>query len=209
MAAIDPAENGLTRIGKAERTRLRLVDAVRAEIQSEGSFSAQSVAERTESSPATFYNHFPSKSDAILAAFDAVMVDLVSFVGRTLDVARALEMGLADFLADWTWQSAEFFHDNSVVFAAARSQMPGSPEFRTVYRTREAEALVHYVRFVRLAQRAGIARDGDPQALAEVLMLVSEGWNHPLVLRMTRGDAFHVELARSVQAMLAPETESK
>ena len=52
---------------KTERTRLRLVDAVRAEIEATGGFTAEHVARRAETSPATFYNHFESKDDLIVA----------------------------------------------------------------------------------------------------------------------------------------------
>lgn len=202
-----PAASGRVpaRPGKAERTRLRLVEAVRDELQAAGVCSAEAVARRAESSPATFYNHFQSKDDAILAAFDAAMHDLVAFVDRRLDVSDALELGRTAFLRDWIESCVAFFRANSLVFSAARTQLANADGFRAIYRAREAEALAHYTRFVRLAQRAGLVRAGDPDALAEVFMLTSEGWNHPRVLRMERGDALHAELVRSVEAMLAPD----
>lgn len=195
--------------GKAARTRLRLVESVREEIEAEGNFSPDSVARRAASSPATFYNHFASKDEAVLAAFEAVMGELVEFVQQGLDVARALDEGLEAFLHDWTWTCIGFFRANNLLFSAARSRMSSRDDFRVVYLAREAEALEAYTRFVRLGQRAGLIREAEPEALAEVFLLTSEGWGHPRLRRATRGDALHEELVRSLHAMLAPgERES-
>lgn len=190
------------RPGKSARTRLRLVDAVRREIEDTGAVNAEAVARRAESSPATFYNHFASKDAAVLAAFEATMEDLVAVVGEGLDVSRALDMGLEDFLREWTWSCLEFFRANSLVFGAARALTPSSREMGRVLKAREAESLELYVRFVRLGQRAQIVAGDDPEALAELFMLTCQGWNHPRLLRTERGSALHEELTRSVHAML-------
>ena len=162
-------------LGKAARTRLRLVEAVRREIEDEGAISAEAVARRADSSPATFYNHFSSKDEAVLAAFDAAMADLVAFVETRLRVEAALEHGLTPFLRGWLTECVGFFRTNSLVFGAARALSPSSAELRRVFADRESEALVHYTRFVRLGQRAGLVRAGDPAALAEAWMLATQG----------------------------------
>lgn len=205
MTAAGTEEGSAVRpLGKAERTRLRLVDAVRRTIAAEGTISAGSVARRAETSPATFYNHFSSHDEAVVEAFSAAMRDLVDFVEAELDVVSLLELGIEVFLEGWTWRSLDFFRANSAVFDMATAAARRSPAIRDVYRRREAEALEHYERFVRLGQRAGQVRggEGDAPAIAEALMLLSESWNHPRVLRCERGGALHRELVRVVHTHL-------
>ena len=102
---------------KTERTRLRLVEAVRHEIEDAGAFTAEQAARRAGASPATFYNHFGSKEDALAAAFAALMDDLVGHVETQLRVERLLELGLEAFAREWVWATARFFRTNSKTFA--------------------------------------------------------------------------------------------
>ena len=78
---------------------------------------------------------------------------------------------------------------------------------REIFRDREAAALEVYARFVRLGQAARVLRDGDVNAMAQVMMVTSEGWLHPSVQTIAAGDAFHTELTGSVVRMLAPNEE--
>ncbi len=192
-----------TNTGRAARTRLRLVEAVRSTIEDEGAVSAGEVARRAGTSSATFYNYFETHDVAVAGAFDAAMVDLVAFVEHELDVAELLDAELTPFLEGWTWRAFGFFRENSVVFDLARSLHLRSPEIRTIYRDREAEALAHYTRFVRLGQRASVIRNGDTDAMAEAMMLTSQGWNHPRVLSCERNGALHREIVHAMAAHLA------
>lgn len=193
---------------KSERTRLRLVDAVRAEIESSGVFTAEQVARRAETSPATFYNHFASKDEALAASFASVMDDLVDHVEAHLRIDRLLEAGLEGFARDWVSACVAFFRTNSACLRAAQAQLPQSAELRAIYRDHEAAALAHYTRFVELGQRAGVVRPGPASAIALAWMIQDEGWNHPLVLRLTPGDALHAELARGVVRHLRAEHDA-
>ena len=191
------------RLSKTERTRLRLVEAVRAEIEGAGDFTAERVARRSETSPATFYNHFASKEDALAASFEAVMDDLVALVEQHLGIEPLLDRGLDAFAADWVLACAAFFRANSATLRAAQARVPGSALLRRIFREHEDAALAHYVRFVELGQRAHAIRAGDASAMAHALMIQNQGLNHPAVLRLEAGDALHRELARSVVRHLA------
>ena len=52
-----------------------------------------------------------------------------------------------------------------------------------------------------------IGRDGDAAAMAQVMMVTSEGWLHPSVQTIEAGGAFHAELTSCVVRMLAPDEE--
>lgn len=189
--------------GKADRTRRRLVEAVREEVESTGGFTAEGVARRAGSSPATFYNHFASKDEALLAAFAAAMGELVDFVSEELRIEHVLERGLEEFALRWVGASADFFRDNCLVFQTAGTQLPQSRPLRQIYRDHEDAALERYERFIRLGQAARLIREGDAAPIAQALMILSQGWNNPRVLKMESGDALHRELASGVVLMLA------
>ncbi len=185
------------------RTRLRLVEAVRGEVEATGGFTAEEVARRAGSSPATFYNHFATKDDALLAAFNAAMDDLVAMVGAELRIDALLERGLDDFATAWVGTCAAFFRENCLVFRAAQTRLPASKAFRTVFREHEDAAFDHYLRFVRLGQTARVLRDGEAESMARAMMIASEGWNHPAVLKMELGGSLQRELAAGVVRTLA------
>ena len=197
----------LESLPKAERTRLRLVQAVRDEIGSTGAFTADLAARRAGSATATFYNHFPSKEVALQAVYEELMEELVESVERMLRIERVLEVGLDAFVGEWVLGVASFFRRNARVFSAAQVALPDSKAMREIFRDREAAALEVYARFVRLGQAARVLRDGDVAAMAQVMMVTSEGWLHPSVQTIEAGDAFHTELTGSVVRMLAPNEE--
>jgi AcrR family transcriptional regulator len=191
---------------KTERTRLRLVAAVREEIEGAGAFTAELAARRAGASPATFYNHFGSKEDALCAAFSALMEDLVELVDAHLRVDRLLEVGLEAFARDWVSVTARFFRANSNTFGAAQMQMPTSKALRSIFSDGEAAALAVYERFVRLGQAARVLRAGAPGVIALAFMIANQGWNHPAVLRMKTDDDLHRELTRTVVLQLSPSS---
>ncbi|MBB83305.1 MAG: hypothetical protein CL931_05775 [Deltaproteobacteria bacterium] len=197
----------LESLPKAERTRLRLVQAVRDEIGSTGAFTADLAARRAGSATATFYNHFPSKEVALQAVYGELMEELVESVERMLRIERVLEVGLDAFVGEWVLGVASFFRRNARVFSAAQVALPDSKAMREIFRDREAVALEAYARFVRLGQAARVLREGDVAAMAQVMMVTSEGWLHPSVQTIEAGDAFHTELTGSVVRMLAPNEE--
>jgi AcrR family transcriptional regulator len=192
--------------GKTDRTRLRLVAAIREEFAASGAFTADLVARRAGSSQATFYNHFASKEEALNAAFSAAMNDLVDMVTGQLQIERVLDAGLDRFASEWVLACVEFFRANSLVFSAAQMQFPRSTKLREIYRDREQAACERYERFVRLGQAARTIRTGDTSAIANVMMIASQGYNNAAILRMRSGDGLHIELTRMVVKMLEPES---
>ena len=192
---------------KAERTRLRLVRAVRDEIEATGAFTADLAARRAGSATATFYNHFPSKELALEAVHVELMDELVASVEEMLRIERVLDVGLEAFVGEWVLGVASFFRRNARVFSAAQVALPDSKAMRDVFRDREARALETYARFVRLGQAARVIRDGDVAAMAQVMMVTSEGWLHSSVQTIEAGGVFHAELTGSVVRMLAPDEE--
>ena len=191
--------------GKLGRTRLRLVAAIRDEVSATGNFSAESVAERAGISVATFYNHFASKDEALVAAYSALMRELVALLAEQCRIERLLDLGLRDFLAEWLVRAVDFFRSNSALFRLAQAATTTSAGMREVFRTHESEALDNYQRFIQLGQAANVVRAGDREALASVLLVMSESWNHPSMRHAGIASALHDEWVESLHRMLAPE----
>lgn len=188
---------------KSERTRGRLVTAIRQEIHESGDFSAASVAARTGSSPANFYNHFATKDAALEAAYDETMADLNAFVTRQCQIERLLDEGIEAFMAGWVSRSAEFFAGNSALFRLAQAVFGRSKSLRDLFRSHEAQVLESYRRFIELGQSANQIRAGNQKVMAQMLLVFSESWHHSLVQKLTPGDALHQELTQGLVRILS------
>lgn len=191
--------------GKLERTRRRLVLSIRQQIAVSGNFSGEQAAARAGTSVATFYNHFDSREDALIAAYASLMDDLVALVGEHCRIERLLDLGLQEFLAAWLESATAFFRANSALFRLAQGATTTSRGMRDVFRRNESRVLEHYSRFIELGQAASLIRAGDRRSMAEVLLVLSESWNHPLMRRAEPGNPLHQEWTASLVRILAPE----
>lgn len=192
-------------VGKLARTRQKLLAAVRNEVAESGRFTADRVASRAGSSTPTFYNHFPNKDAALTAAYELLMDELVTLVDQKCRIEVLLDEGLEVLAARWIERTATFFRSNAPLFRIAQAAMKESKPLRTVFRSREAKIIGLYQRFVERGQAAGLLRQGDARAIAEVLTITAQSWNSPLVQRLEPGSALHTELIESVVRMLQPD----
>ena len=191
--------------GKIERTRQKLVNAVRDEVNSSGDFNAELIAHRASISPATFYNHFATKDQALLAAYENVMDSLVDLVASRCRIEKLLDEGMHNFMENWVLSTAAFFSENVALFRLAQAAFGRSKDMRTLFREHEAAVMEHYRRFIELGQAAKAIRDGDQQSMAQMLTIFAESWHHSLVQNLKPGDALHEELTQSLVRMLTPQ----
>ncbi len=191
--------------GKLERTRHKLVAGIRAQVSASGNFTAEQVAERAGTSPATFYNHFATKDEALVAAYRALMADLADNVAQHCRVERLLDEGLDDFFGHWLLDSAGFFADNAALFRLAQAALERSRELRELFRHYEDSIIQTFRRFIELGQAAKVIRAGDSLAMAQMLAVMSEGWYHPLIQKLEPGSPLHREMAGSLARALRPE----
>lgn len=193
---------------KFERTRMKLVNAVREEIQDSGDFSADQVARRSKTSPANFYNHFATKDAALLAAYDQMMAELVTLVSDQCQIERLLDEGMQPFMAGWVLQTAGFFAANSALLRLAQAAFGRSKSLRNIFRTHEVIVIETYRRFIELGQAAQLIRQGDQVTMAQMLAVFTESWHHSLVQKLTPDDALHNELTQALVRILSPDNES-
>jgi AcrR family transcriptional regulator len=191
--------------GKARRTYDALVEATRAVIASTGSFSAETVGTRAGMSQATFYSYFPSKDDALAAAFDRVLTELDAAGALALDVERLLDAGLQTVLEEAVTGVLDVFRDNALVFRLALVRLPESKAIRDVFRRRERDGYEILRRFVELGQKAGGIRKGDTDRLATILLITLQGLNNPILLQRSDDDPTLCDIVSMLESLLCEE----
>ena len=183
------ARTSTARTARSRRTRAALVAAVRDELRSTGSFTAETVAERAECSPATFYGHFATKDDALTAAFELVLVEMFEMLRESINEEGLDSDNVESMISEFVEQQTMVFRTESLVFRTAISRLPAHKALRHLYREAERVSLEHLA-FVL----------GDKE-LAEQFLVMSQGLNNP---RALRADAGHIrsDFTRSLTDMI-------
>ena len=195
-------------VGRSERTRRVVVDATVARLRSEGAFTVEQVAADVGVSVATIYNRFPDGRDGLLAgAFDRALDGVVEASTRPLTAEHLLDHGLAGTMTALVDGLCEAFSADALVMRAALARLPESRSLRDAYRRHEATARVANRRFVELGQAAGRIADGDPDELADLLVVLGQGINNPVLLGATDRGRLCARLADALVAVLDPGTE--
>ncbi len=170
--------------------------AVREQLQATGEFTADTVAERADCSPATFYGHFATKDDALTAAFELVLIEMFEMLRDTVTAER-IERGETELMiGDFVTVQARVFRVDSLVFRAALARLPFHKNLRRLYREAERVSLEH------LALTLG------DKAIAERFLVMSQGLNNPRALPPKAG---HIRQAYvgSLIGMVSESSRSK
>lgn len=193
--------------GKARRTYDALVAATREVISSTGAFSAETVGDRAGMSQATFYSYFPTKDDALRAAFDLVLTELDDAGARALAVERLLDTDLRTVIREALTAVLDVFRDNALVFRLALVRLPESKVIRDVFRSRQRDGYDVIRRFVELGQKAGAIRYTDTDRLATTLLITLQGLNNPILLQRKKNDAALDDITCMLEALLGKESD--
>jgi len=191
-------------VGRSERTRRVVVDATVARLRSEGAFTVEQVAADVGVSVATIYNRFPEGRDGLLAAaLDSALDRLVS-AGAVLTVEHLLDHGLQATIRAMVDGLVAVFTDEALVMRSALARLPESRVLRESYRRHEADARSRNHRFVQLGQAAGRIADGDTAELADVLVVMGQGLNNPVLLGSSHRARLVDHLTAAIVAVLEP-----
>lgn len=190
---------------KARRTYRALVRATRDELaESGGRFSGEAVAQRAGMAPATFYAYFPSKNEALAAALDEVLGELVASTLTALSVERLLDESLRAVLDEAVRVSLAMFVTSEVVLRVALAQLPESRTIRDVYRVHQRVGAEGIELFLRRAAAAGKVRVDDVSTTTTVLLVLFQGLNNPLLLHGTNREAASETIVTLLERLLAP-----
>ena len=91
-------------------------------------------------------------------------------------------------------------------WSSALARLPESRLLRDAYRHREAEARESNRRFVELGQAAGRIGAGDPDELADALVVLCQGLNNPVLLGHHDRRALTTRLSAAMVALLSLPT---
>ena len=201
-SGVEPS--GAVPVGRSERTRRVVVDATVARLRSEGAFTVEQVAADVGVSVATIYNRFPEGRDGLLAAaFDTALDRLVS-AAAVLTVEHLLDHGLQATIRAMVDGLVAVFTDEALVMRSALARLPESRVLRESYRRHEADARSRNHRFVQLGQAAGRIADEDTAELADVLVVMGQGLNNPVLLGSPQRDRLAGHLTSALVAVLEP-----
>jgi AcrR family transcriptional regulator len=156
-------------------------------------------------SVATIYNRFPDGRDGLLAAaFDRSLDRVVGASVETLTVENLLDNGLNSTMCTLVEELADIFADEALVMRVALARLPESRLLRETYRRHEEIARQANRRFIELGQIANQISDGDPDELADLLIVLGQGINNPLVLGAKDRGQLCDRLAAAMVSALSP-----
>ena len=204
MGASARSRTSETLTARSRRTRVALVAAVRAELAETGSFTADAVAERAGCSPATFYSHFGAKDDALTAAFEQTLTELVDLSIRDLDPAAFTTNGIEQTMATFVEEQTRFFRRESLVFRTAISRLPHHRPIRDAYRRAEQRTLDHCALVFHEIAAMGLIAPAEPVGLATAFMVAAQGLNNPRALTPAAADV-RTSLTRGLSAILGAD----
>jgi AcrR family transcriptional regulator len=187
---------------RARATYGQLLDAAEGLLAGGGfeAMTSTAVAGAAGVSTGTFYTYFPDKHAVLAALFARCLDDLVARVAAVLTADRLLDDGLDATVAAVVDLVVAGYRDAGPVLRAALARVPVRDDLRAVYWQRHAQATEAVTRFLRRGAAAGLVRRDDHPAVAQAVLLLVQGLNHPV---LTDGRRRPGASARAVRAQLA------
>jgi AcrR family transcriptional regulator len=192
---------------RSRRTRAAIIAAVRDELRRTGAFTANAVAEGAGCSPATYYAHFPSKDEALTAAFDSLLTDLQEFVGRVFAIASLRRRGLVGFARTTVAELVGYFQVETNAVRAGMAGVPENHQLLVAYKAAEDAIVGIVAEFLGQAESLGLLPGPDAKGRAAAVVVLIQGLNNPLVLRATPRDPIHNGMVAAMAAVLADRVD--
>ena len=189
---------------RSRRTRIELSRAVHDEVARTGAVDVASIARNAGVSPATFYAHFDTHDDALSAALDLSLAAVVGVTDQRFQIEALLDHGLEHVVSQLVRNIVSSFDEEALVMRACLARLPHHRGIRDIYRKHEALSREHLARQIGLGQQAGLLRKGDPQHRATSLLVLTQGFNNPLLLGTLPVADVIDDLRRVTLALLAP-----
>lgn len=194
---------------RSQRTRSELACATHAEVADSGTVNVEAIASAANVSTATFYAHFSTHDDALAAALDISLTNIVGVVEQHFDIAPMIEDGLQTVVRRLVRLHHRAFRSENLVLRAALARVSQHRLTRDTYREHELRSHRHLVRHIELGQKAGLLRAGSPDRRATSMMVLLQSLQNPLVTKRQRLDRLIADdLGRAILSLLSASAGS-
>jgi AcrR family transcriptional regulator len=192
--------------GRAARTRAELAQSAHDEVARTGVLDSGAIASNAGVSTATFYAYFDTHDDAVAAALDISLAAVVNVAERHFHIEALLERSLEAVIDDIIHETHAVFQAENLVMRAALARLAHHRVIRDVYRRHETRCYDFLARQIKLGQKAGLLRDGDPARRATSLLVLMQGINNPLLTRQDLNEEIVADLRRAMTAAIGLTT---
>jgi len=189
---------------RSRRTRAELARSAHEQLAQHGTINVEAIAAAAGVSTATFYAHFATHDDAIAAALDVSLTEVVCVVERLFHIEALIEVGLDEVLRRLVSATHDVFRSESSIMRAALARISVHRPTREVYRGHEARSLEHLERQIELGQKAGLLGDGESGKRAISLLILLQGLHNPLLTKKRIDPVIANDLHAAIHALLTP-----
>ena len=135
-----------TKTVRSRRTRTALIGAVRERLRVTGNFTAAEIADDVGCTQGTFWAHFENKDDAITAAFQEALDEMIPLVerifgggpGGLITSSEADRLGWAVGAVD---EIIAYFAKHELLYRLALSRLPEHRPLRHAFRATESRSI--------------------------------------------------------------------
>ena len=189
---------------RSKQTRSDLALAAHDEIARSGEVDSEAIAKTAGVSVATFYSHFASHDDAIAAALDLSLIEIVGVAEKTFLAESIAEHGLDDVLVKLIAEMHRVFRKESLVLRAAQARLLAHSPSRHMFRSHEIRSIEHLTTQIQLGQESGYLGDGPADKRAMSLLVLLQGLHNPAIMKKRIDPVLANDLHRAMFAVVGP-----
>ena len=189
---------------RSRQTRTDLARAAHDEVARNGKVDSDAIAEAAGVSVATFYSHFASHDDALAAALDLSLTEIVGVAENEFLAESVASDGLDAVLTRVIDQMHRAFRKESLVLRAAQARLLAHAPSRHMFRSHETRSIEHLTTQIQLGQESGHLGDGPADKRAVSLLVLLQGLHNPVIMKKSIDPVLADDLHRAMFAVVAP-----
>ena len=189
---------------RSKQTRADLARAAHEEIARNGKVDSDAIAKAAGVSVATFYSHFASHDDAIAAALDLSLGEIVGVAEDVFLAELFASDGLDAVLVKLIAEMHRVFRKESLVLRAAQARLLAHAPSRHIFRSHEIRSIEHLTAQIQLGQESGQLGDGPADKRAMSLLVLLQGLHNPVIMKKRIDPVLTDDLHRAMFAVVGP-----
>ena len=189
---------------RSKQTRADLARAAHEEIACNGKVDSDAIAKAAGVSVATFYSHFASHDDAIAAALDLSLGEIVGVAEDVFLAELFASDGLDAVLVKLIAEMHRVFRKESLVLRAAQARLLAHAPSRHIFRSHEIRSIEHLTAQIQLGQESGQLGDGPADKRAMSLLVLLQGLHNPVIMKKRIDPVLTDDLHRAMFAVVGP-----